>query len=178
MDTMSRIGLSLVCLSVATQVAGAEPIPAAERKAAAGFSLPSDQGDDRKLTLSELKGRVVLVNFWATWCPPCRAEMPSMQALATRLEARPFTVVAVNVGEDEDATFAFRHEFAPPLSFPIALDADASTTRHWSVLGLPTTFLVDRGGRIAYRHVGGWDWDADPARSLVDALLKEKVDVR
>ena len=172
-ETLKRwclLGLLAACLPASAQ---SEPslIPPADRKLAANFALPSDE--DSRIVLGELKGRVVLVNFWATWCPPCREEMPAIQDLATQLEGEAFTVVAVNIGEDEDAIFAFRNEFSPPLTFPIALDAAAEALKEWPVVGLPTTFLVDRRGRIAYRRVGGWEWDSPEARKHIHTLLGE-----
>ena len=170
-----RLSCFLLLLSACLPAAGQSPesllIPAADRQLATNFSLPS--AENGRLVLSELKGRVVLVNFWATWCPPCRAEMPAIQDLAKQLEGEPFAVVAVNVGEDEDLIFGFRHEFSPPLTFAIALDATADAVRKWPVVGLPTTFLVDREGRIAYRRVGGWEWNSAEALALIHALMNE-----
>lgn len=163
--------LSLMVLPAWAQNAESLLVPASDRQLAADFSLPDDDGDT--VVLSGLRGRVVLVNFWATWCPPCRAEMPAIQDVMTQLEDRPFTVVAVNIGEDEDAVFAFRNEFTPPLTFPIAIDARAETLKLWPVVGLPTTFLLDRNGRIAYRRVGGWEWNGPEAIDLINTLLGE-----
>lgn len=116
--------------------------------------------EGREHRLAEARGKVVLVNFWATWCPPCRKEMPSMERLWKRLGDKNFIIYAVNVGESAEdvGIFAFEHE----LSFPVLLDLDADTVRQWRVRGLPTSFLLDTQGRLAYQAIGERDWD-DPA---------------
>ena len=118
---------------------------------------------DRKLhRLTESRGKVVLVNFWATWCPPCRREMPSMQRAWKQLKGENFEMYAVNVGEDEDTIFGFTFSTGVELTFPILLDRDAQVVKAWPVVALPTSFIVDTRGRIVYRAVGGREWD-DPA---------------
>ncbi len=117
----------------------------------------------RKLhRLSEQRGKVVLVNFWATWCPPCRREMPSMQRAWEKLKGERFAMYAVNVGEDEDTIFGFTFSTGVELTFPILLDRDARVIKAWPVIALPTSFIVDPQGRIVYRAVGGREWD-DPS---------------
>jgi peroxiredoxin len=132
----------------------------ADRPAAPDFALKDIDGKLRRL--SENRGKVVLVNFWATWCPPCRREMPSMQRAWTHLKGENFEMYAVNVGEDEDTIFGFTFSTGVELTFPILLDRDAQIIKAWSVIALPTSFIVDPQGRIVYRAVGGREWD-DPA---------------
>ena len=117
--------------------------------------------DGKLHRLSENRGKVVLVNFWATWCPPCRQEMPSMQRAWEKLKGENFEMLAVNVGEDEDTIFGFSFAAGMELTFPILLDPDSRAVRAWPVIALPTSFIVDRRGRIVYRAVGGREWD-DP----------------
>ncbi|MFO7543228.1 MAG: TlpA disulfide reductase family protein [Thiobacillus sp.] len=109
--------------------------------------------------LSKLGGRVVLVNFWATWCPPCRREMPSMQRLLDQFKGEAFSVLAVDIGEGADTIEAFTSQLDTMLNFPILLDTRSHTLQAWKVAGLPTTFLVDRQGRIIASAIGGREFD-------------------
>jgi thiol-disulfide isomerase/thioredoxin len=115
--------------------------------------------DDREYDLADLRGRLVLVNFWATWCPPCRREMPSLERLYQQFRDRGLTVLAVDVGEDADTVFAFTGQLEPAPNFPLLLDIDSRTVQDWSVKGLPTSFLIDPQGRVIFRAVGGTEFD-------------------
>jgi peroxiredoxin len=117
--------------------------------------------------LSDYAGKVVIVNFWATWCPPCREEMPSMERAWQRLRDDGVVMLAINVGEDEETIFAFTANY--PVAFPLLMDLDGGVTEQWPIRGLPTTFIVDPGGRLAYRAIGGRAWD--------DAGLLEQIRV-
>jgi len=139
-----------------------------ERPPAPDFTLEDMDGNSH--SLSDYRGQAVIVNFWATWCPPCREEMPSMQRGWEQVRDEDIALLAVNVGETADQIFVFTADY--PVEFPLLLDRDGSVTDDWPVKGLPTTFVVDPEGRIVYRAVGGRAWD-DPAlldqvRSLVD----------
>lgn len=125
--------------------------------------------DEVEQDLADLRGRLVLVNFWATWCPPCRREMPSMERLHQALKDQGLRVLAVDVGEDLDTIFAFTGQLEPAPTFPLLADLDGSTAEAWGVLGLPTSFVVDPKGLIVMRAVGGTEFD-DP--QLVDRLKR------
>lgn len=127
--------------------------------------------DDKSHDLASLKGKVVLVNFWATWCPPCRREMPSMDRLAQKLAGTAFVVLAVNIGEDADTIHTFTSQLDTAPSFPILLDPHARTMQTWKISGLPTTYLIDPQGRIAYSAVGGREFDHPEIERQVRALL-------
>ncbi|MEW6591063.1 MAG: TlpA disulfide reductase family protein [Pseudomonadota bacterium] len=121
--------------------------------------------------LAKLRGKVVLINFWATWCPPCRREMPSMERLAQRFKGQPFVVLAVDVGEDPDTIEAFTSQLDTTLTFPILLDSRSHAMRAWKVAGLPTTFLVDKQGRIVASAIGGREFDHPEIVAAIRALL-------
>jgi thiol-disulfide isomerase/thioredoxin len=123
-----------------------------------------------KLKLADLRGKVVVVNFWATWCPPCKREMPSLQRLAGLMKGEPFEIVAINAGEDEDQIEGFRGSLDPPLTLRLALDPKGDAMHEFSVAGLPTTFVIDRQGRIAYRAVGGRRFDDPGIVATIRAL--------
>lgn len=125
--------------------------------------------DGRPHRLADYRGRVVLVNFWATWCAPCRAEMPSIERLRRSLENEPFMVLAVNVGEDAAAVRAFAERV--PMSFPLLLDRDTKVSRAWGARALPMTFIVGPEGRIRYQALGERDWADSDIRSRLRALM-------
>lgn len=127
------------------------------RPAAPDFTLKNLDGED--VTLSDLKGQVVIVNFWATWCPPCRAEMPSMQRAWMEIRDKGVVMLAVHVGGNEDKVWSFVGDYE--LDFPVVIDAKSEVADAWPMKGLPSTFVVDPEGRIAYRAIGGREWD-DP----------------
>lgn len=115
--------------------------------------------DGQMHDLAQLKGRVVLINFWATWCPPCRREMPSMERLSQTLKGEAFSVLAVDVGESAEIIETFTGQLDTTLSFPILLDTRSRTMQAWKVAGLPTTFLIDKQGRIVASAIGGREFD-------------------
>lgn len=124
--------------------------------------------DDKSVDLAQYRGKVVLVNFWATWCPPCRKEFPSLGRVKKLFKPSEFEVLAVNVGEDPDTVFSF----AGHTVFPVLFDRDSATMKAWSVRGLPTTFLVDRQGHLVYRATGGREFDDPEIVANIQALIK------
>lgn len=128
--------------------------------------------DDQPVSLEKLRGKVVLINFWATWCPPCRREMPSLQRLWQQHGGKTdLQIVAINVGEDAESVLSFMGTLEASLTFTIAFDKDSSVLRHWPIKGLPTTFLLDRNGRIVYRAIGGREFDSPESVSVINKLL-------
>jgi thiol-disulfide isomerase/thioredoxin len=150
------------------------PAMAGELKALPGnpapaLALPSLDGGE--VRLERLRGRVVLVNFWAVWCPPCRKEMPSMARLAKKLGDRPFTILAVNAGESPDDIHAFLKQV--PVNFPILLDAEGKHLKPWQVFAFPTSFVVDKQGRLRLGLFGSIEWDSPETIAKLEALLNE-----
>jgi peroxiredoxin len=138
-----------------------------KRVAASDFSLPLLAGGTQ--SLNALKGRVVLLNFWATWCPPCREEMPSMEALYRRLNRRGLELLAVDIQEQRGQVSAFTENYG--LSFPMALDTAGRISGTYGVRGIPTTFIIDREGMIVAASVGGRDWNTPEVIAALEALL-------
>ncbi|MDR2478561.1 MAG: redoxin domain-containing protein [Treponema sp.] len=131
------------------------------------FSLPLLSGTNQRL--SDLRGKVVFLNFWATWCGPCRMEMPSMEAVYQRLKDQGFAILAVNVGESRDQVAPFMRE--TKLSFPAALDEKGIIGGHYGVQALPTTYILDRRGLIVARMVGSIDWNQPGIIAAFESLL-------
>lgn len=119
--------------------------------------------------LSGARGKVVAINFWASWCEPCRAEMPSLELMATRHEPEGLVVVAVNFKESEATMRRFRDQ--AQLTVPLLRDADGAVAKAWQVRIFPTTLLVGRDGRARFSVAGEADWSAAPARQWVTELL-------
>ncbi len=130
--------------------------------------LPDMQG--RKHAIEDYKGRVVLVNFWAAWCPPCRREMPSMQRLKVKMTGRPFAILAVDSAEPREDVAEFLE--AMKVDFTVLLDTSGAATRRWKVYALPTSFLVDREGRVRYALSGPAEWDEGETLGLIESLLQ------
>lgn len=135
-------------------------------------SLSLSNLDEEKVDLAQFKGKVVLVNFWATWCPPCRREMGSLERLHQGLAASGVEVLGVNVGEDSDTIFSFLGTIEPSPTFPMLLDKEAATVQRWGVRGLPTTYVIDREGKVRYRAVGGREFDHPQILETIRALAK------
>lgn len=127
--------------------------------------------DGSRVRLSDFRGKPLIVNFWATWCPPCRAEMPSFQRAWEQLEVEGIGVIAVNVGEDAETIEQFTDE--SPVTFPLPMDEKSQTIQAWPVRGLPTTFVVDAKGRLAYVATGEREWDDPALLEMVRALARD-----
>jgi thiol-disulfide isomerase/thioredoxin len=122
--------------------------------------------------LSAYRGKVVLVNFWATWCPPCRAEMPSMQRLKEIMKGKPFTILAVDMAETQKDIQDFLKEFdESKIDFTILRDPNGEALKAWKVHVFPTSYLVAPDGQIRYAVAGSVEWDEQDATSKIEGLL-------
>ena len=130
--------------------------------------------DDEKVKLTDYRGKVVLLNFWATWCPPCIREMPSMERLQQKVDAEGFKVIAVNQMEDADEVFAFTGQLEIDPTFEILFDKNSKVSQDYAVRGLPTTYLIDKEGKIRYRAVGGREFDHAEVIKIIKQLIAEE----
>ena len=142
-----------------------KPVPAPD------FTL--EDMDEEKHSFRDLRGKVVLLNFWATWCPPCRREMPSMERLHQKMEGKDFKVLAVNQMEDGDHVFAYIGQLEVDPTFTILFDTDSKVSNSYSVNGLPTTYLIDKQGNIRFRAIGGREFDHPEVEKQIMQLMQE-----
>jgi len=136
---------------------------------ALSFSLPDLEGKLHGVP----QGEVVVLNFWATWCPPCRKEMPSMSALYRKYAGKGLKVVAVSVDRDAGDLAAFVREY--DLPFTVLHDADSAVSHDYGVYRYPETFLIDRQGYVRYHLVGAVEWMSDSIIKGIEGLLNEPV---
>lgn len=135
------------------------------------FSLPDITG--RQMSLAQYNGKVVMLNFWATWCRPCRTEMPSMEKLYHAYKEKDFVILAVSVdrkGKVDVNDFAQKNGY----TFPILLDPDSTVSERYQVPYIPATFIIDRHGRIVSREYGARAWDSPVVKGKIDELLSKK----
>ena len=155
---------ALILGSLLATTAGANaPQPAPD------FALPAREGSD--VRLSELKGQVVMINFWATWCGPCRQEMPLLQQLQSKYEPLGFTLLGVNVENDSAAAQAWLK--GVPVSFPILFDRKNEVAERFGVQGMPSTVFVDREGKVRYVHRCYKPGDEAKYADMIRSLVKE-----
>ncbi|NEX18946.1 TlpA family protein disulfide reductase [Thiorhodococcus mannitoliphagus] len=159
-------GLSL-CMSAAEAAGVLSPAPAAT--AAPELVLPDL--DDELMDLTTLKGKVVLVSFWASWCRPCLEEIPSLQQLAAALQDMPFAIVGVNLAEAPLRVKTLVRRLG--IRFPVVLDRDSASFDRWGATLIPTTFVLDRQGFVRFVGRGLVDWDSAEIMDLLQALIRE-----
>ena len=145
---------------------GLTKVPA---KAAPNFTLSNVDG--QQITLHQYLGKVVFLNFWATWCIPCREEMPALEQLHQAYQSQDLAILSIDLKESADQVKAFFQKHS--LSFPALLDQNGSVFRDYLVAGMPTTYLIGRDGTLLARGVGGRDWTRAEALQLIKELIQE-----
>jgi thiol-disulfide isomerase/thioredoxin len=139
-----------------------DPTPALE--------LKDLEGKTHKL--DAYRGKVVILNFWATWCEPCREEMPSLNRLRKSLEGQPVVMFAVNYGENEPRISQFLAKV--PVEFPVLLDSSSNVGRAWKVRLMPTTYIIGTDGRVKYGYAGERNWAEESIRAKIIAFAQER----
>jgi peroxiredoxin len=139
-------------------------------ESAPDFTLPGDNG--QAVSLSDLHGQVVMINFWASWCGPCRQEMPLLEQIHQRYEPLGFTLLGVNVEENSSDAKAFLKD--RPVSFPILFDPDNGVSKLYDVVAMPSTVLIDRQGNVRYLHHGFKPGYENDYQDQVRALVREQ----
>jgi peroxiredoxin len=143
--------------------------PVGEGHPAPDFTLPVLDGAEQ--SLSSLRGRVVLLNFWATWCKPCEDEMPAMERLYAKLGGADFELLAISVAEGDDEVRAFRDRLA--LRFPILRDPDKRAATAYQTFRFPESWLIDRDGTVVARYIGPREWDGATYLERIRKLIGE-----
>jgi peroxiredoxin len=176
MRRVKVVGGILVVVVIVGALALAKPFRLESRGVEVGDRVPDYAASDlagATVSFEDHLGEVVLVNVWATWCGPCRVEMPSIQAAHERYRDRGFTVLAISIdagpGYREKVT-EFTEEYE--LDFPILLDPEGRIGRIFQTVGVPETFVLDREGRIAKRLIGATNWDSQGNQALIEELLR------
>jgi thiol-disulfide isomerase/thioredoxin len=144
-----------------------QPYP--EKTAAPVLELEGIEG--KKYRLQDHHGKVVLVNFWASWCPPCVKEIPSLGRLQKAFSKKDLLVLSVAIGESKQQVESFLKQF--PADFPVLLDSDGITVKPWKIIAFPTTFVIDQQGIIQLAYFGGLEWDNPAVVTQLQALLKD-----
>jgi thiol-disulfide isomerase/thioredoxin len=165
----AAVVLILMWFAGQVQAAGLEPYESLLPQAA--LSLEDLGGNTHNL--NDYRGQVVLVNFWATWCPPCIVEMPALQRLKQKLAGKPFRILAVNEKESEETIWKF-HKLVK-VDFPLLLDRDGQASEDWHVAVYPSSYLVDAAGEIRYQVTGMLEWDAPEVVEVIEALMGEDI---
>jgi len=166
----ASLGLLALCVQPALAAEPAQTLtPVPERAQAPDLVLEAVDGAN--LRLSELRGKVVVVNFWATWCPPCRREMPALERLNRLMRGQPFAIVGIDAGEELEDVLAFRGSVDPAPSFRLLLDREGKALRAFGVSGLPTTLVLDREGRIVYKALGARQCDHPAIVAILRSLI-------
>jgi len=145
------------------------PAVASAPAAAPDFALPARDGGE--LRLSDLRGQVVMINFWATWCGPCRQEMPLLEQIHAKYEPLGFTLLGVNVEPDSEEARAWLTKV--PVTFPILFDRDNVVSESFGVEAMPSSVLIDREGRVRHVHRGYKPGDESVYADLIRSLVKE-----
>ena len=160
--TLLLIGLLLLPVTPVQALAKGDAVP--------DFQRPS-LGGQSSVALADYAGQVVYLDFWASWCGPCRLSLPALDALYRELGDQGFVVLAVNVDAYQEDADAFLNSH--PVSYPTLRDADSTLPKRFAVKGMPTAFLIDRDGRVQHVHEGFRKTDIEPLRRKIMALLEE-----
>ena len=166
----AAIVLFVLSLIFSTEVYAREPELVGGDAVTPTLHLPDLEGNP--VDLKDFKGQVVLINFWASWCPPCREEMPSIWKLLNEFRGKSFRVLAVNMAETKAEVNAFLPE-AMKRDFVVLMDRDSSSIQHWSIPAFPTTYIIDKRGKLRYRLVGPAEWDSYDNKQLIAKLLAQ-----
>jgi peroxiredoxin len=158
------IPILLLIISIPVYAANLKPAPAGT----ASPDLVLTDLNGKTHDLKDYRGQIVLVQFWATYCGPCRKEMPSMNKMMKKMGDVPFKILAVDMGETKDEVTAFVDEVKP--EFTILMDEDGKSIQDWKVFAAPSNFIIGPDGKIKYTLFGGVDWDSDELINKLKAL--------
>jgi len=168
-STIKTFVLTLFLGFVFGQLAFADYAAAAEKIPAPDFTLKSHSGEN--IRLSDFRGQVVLLNFWASWCGPCRQEMPILDAIHSKYSPLGFSVIGVNVDQKQEKAIEYLRD--TQVSFPVLYDPDSRVSKLYSVSAMPSTAIIDRDGNVRFVHPGYKSGDEDKYTSKIKQLIRE-----
>jgi thiol-disulfide isomerase/thioredoxin len=157
------LALAVICASALAASSSSGPAP--------GFQLSGRGG--KTIDLAQFKGQVVMINFWGSYCGPCRTEMPLLEDIYKKYKPMGFTMLAVNVEPDSKVAEAWLAKLSKPVTFPVAFDVDSKVSSLYKVDSMPSTVIVDRKGNVRLRHRGYKAGDEDVYLTQIRTLLKE-----
>ena len=161
--------LTMLCLAILLVACPQRPEVAQIGKPAPEFTLVDTKG--KTWALAELKGKVVFLNFWATWCPPCRQEMPSMQAIYASMPADSFIMLAVLSNDDPALADAMAAKIG--TTFPILVDPENKTAQAYGLTGVPETYIIDKQGVLREKFLGAVQWDSAESLGMLRKYLAQ-----
>lgn len=173
MRNISFLIITIVFAFFASEAKGTAPVGISHEigRPAPDFELKDING--KKVKLSEFRGKVVLLNFWATWCGPCKAEMPSLNSLYGALKDKGFVILAISVDASEKPVKSFISE--KNITFPVLMDKDKEVSfDQYGVIGIPITFLMDKNGVVVEKFIGETEWDSPDIKNKVLKLLSRR----
>ena len=159
--------LLLIAISAPARAALDEHQPPLE---APPLELADRQGG--RHAIEDYRGQVLVVNFWGSWCVPCVRELPGLNRLRQAFSSQPFEIIGVNVAEHPNRLKRFLAQH--PIEFPVLYDRHSEAYHTWKVKALPTSFVIDRSGRVRYRAAGALEWDSMEVIGIIEALLAEE----
>jgi peroxiredoxin len=173
LNMMRVVLVSVIFLndSIAFADSSTDLIELQHKPSAPAFSLPDMDNKMHKLT--DYLGKPVIVSFWATWCPPCRAEIPAFNRAWAKIKDEDIAMLAININEGQETIESFTKEY--PIDFTILRDEAAGQLQNWNMTGLPTTFVIDAKGRIVYQAMGEREWDNDIILNKIRSLKQETI---
>ena len=172
---MKQLRIILLLFSLLPSLTSAVERPLTPYKGEAkGFSLADQKGNQH--SLENYSGKVVLINFWASWCPPCIHEMPELQRLKQHFHEQPFEIITINVGEKKYKVRKFSKLIN--LKLPVLLDTKSNTYDQWGVKTLPTSFLLDAEGNIVYQVRGNPGWEQLETRKVISDMMQSQEATR
>lgn len=142
---------------------------AGDSQPAPDFTLPNQQKQEIKL--SDLKGEVIMINFWASWCAPCRKEMPLLDAMYKKYKPLGFTLLGVNVDENSNDAYALLKDI--PVSFPVVFDSHGRVGKLYNLVAMPSTVFIDRSGNVRFAHAGYTAGDEKQYEKYIKTLVRE-----
>lgn len=154
-----------------SKIASGDPVPAKAGPSVVRSDIALSLNEQGKVTASKLEGKVLMINFWASWCAPCMAEMPSIYKLRDRFEARGFEVLAVNLDLQPEDGIKALEKFVGTPKFPVISGHGSELPEKFNIQGVPFTLIVDRSGKIRYSGVGERNWLEKDSVQLIESIL-------